>query len=77
MAEWFDRTFGAAVGEVQNAIADIRHELLGGWFGRNFEPHPSRQQADLGWTRPAEEKGQASEPQAAAHEPERERGIDR
>ena len=76
MAEWFDRTFGAAVGEVQNAIADIRHELLGGWFGRNFEPHPSRQQTDLGWTLSDRSKA-AAEPQPAAHEPEREQGIDR
>ena len=34
--DWFERGFG-------NAIAEVRHELLGGWFGRSFEPHPLRQ----------------------------------
>lgn len=37
---WFSRNFGS----VGNVVADIRHELLGGWFGRNFEPHPMRHQ---------------------------------
>lgn len=40
MRDWFDRAFGAA----GNAVDEIRHELLGGWFGRNFEPHPMRRQ---------------------------------
>lgn len=31
--DWFTEAFG-------HAIADIRHELLAGWFGRGFEPHP-------------------------------------
>lgn len=39
MRDWFDRAFGAA----GNAVDEIRHELLGGWFGRNFEPHPTQQ----------------------------------
>jgi hypothetical protein len=31
-----------------SAIAEARHELLGGWFGRTFEPHPiHREPADL------------------------------
>lgn len=38
MSNWFTRGFG-------NAVAEARHELLGGWFGRNFEPHPVRQQS--------------------------------
>ena len=42
MSSWFSRNFGS----VSNVVADIRHELLGGWFGRNFEPHPMRQQPD-------------------------------
>ena len=37
MSRWFTEAFG-------NAVDEIRHELLGGWFGRNFEPHPARQQ---------------------------------
>jgi hypothetical protein len=36
MTDWFDRAFGA----VGDAVAEARHELLGGWFGRTFEPHP-------------------------------------
>ena len=73
MAEWFARAFDAVVGEARSAISDIRHELLGGWFGRNFEPHPMRKQGDLGWTRPYDEKGHEPESQ----KPEREHGIDR
>jgi len=31
-----------------SAVAEVRHELLGSYFGRNFEPHPTnRQPADL------------------------------
>lgn len=41
MSNWFARNFG----NPGNAVADIRHELMGGWFGRNFEPHPTRQQS--------------------------------
>ena len=36
MIDWFAQAFG-------EAVSDIRHELMGGWFGRHFEPHPSRQ----------------------------------
>lgn len=36
--EWFDRAFGAA----SDAVAEVRHELLGGWFGRHFQPHPGQ-----------------------------------
>jgi hypothetical protein len=82
MAEWFARAFGRAVDGivegVGQAVAEGRHELLGRWFDRNFEPHPTRQQPDLGWFLADREKGNAPEPQA--HEPakpEREHGIDR
>jgi hypothetical protein len=82
MLDWFFSAFGKAVDRVVegagHAIADMRHEALGGWFGRNFEPHPTRQKHDLGWTLPDREKGNAPEPQA--HEPakpDREHGIDR
>jgi len=33
---WFDRAFSAT----GQAVAEARHELLAGWFGRHFEPHP-------------------------------------
>lgn len=36
MSRWFDRAFATA----GQAVAEARHEILGGWFGRNFEPHP-------------------------------------
>jgi hypothetical protein len=39
MNNWFDRAF-STLGE---AIGEIRHEILGGWFGRTFEPHPMQQ----------------------------------
>ena len=60
MSRWFDETFG-------NAIAEVRHELLGGWFGRNFEPHPTRQAAA--------ERDQPSPGERDIHG--NERGIDR
>lgn len=41
MSSWFARNFG----NPGNAVADIRHELMGGWFGRNFEPHPTHQKS--------------------------------
>ena len=41
MSSWFDRAFSTA----GTAVAEARHELLSGWFGRHFEPHPTRQQA--------------------------------
>lgn len=40
MTDWFDRAFGT----LGNAVAEARHELLGGWFGRHFEPHPELRQ---------------------------------
>lgn len=39
MSSFFARTF-------RQAIAEGRHELLGGWFGRHFEPHPMQAHAD-------------------------------
>ena len=69
----FGRAVDGAVEGARSAFADIRHEVLGGWFGRNFEPHPTRQQPDLGWTLPREER--AHEPEQ--EQPDRERGIDR
>jgi hypothetical protein len=39
MPDWFDHAFRA----VADAFGEARHELLGGWFGRHFEPHPSHQ----------------------------------
>lgn len=40
MSRWFDRAFATA----GQAVAEARHEILGGWFGRNFEPHPMQKQ---------------------------------
>jgi len=40
MSKWFVSAFGTA----RTAVDETRHELLAGWFGRNFEPHPTRQQ---------------------------------
>ncbi len=82
MLEWFSQAFGKAIGavvsETLSARDDIRHAMMGGWFGRNFEPHPNRKESDLGWTLADRDKRDAAEPQA--HEPakpDRERGIDR
>jgi len=43
------KAFLEAFGEIGlSALGEIRHELLGAYFGRNFEPHPTnRQPADL------------------------------
>lgn len=41
MSKWFISAFGTA----RTAVDETRHELLAGWFGKNFEPHPTRQQA--------------------------------
>lgn len=41
MSSWFDRAFET----LGDAIGEARHELLGGWFGRTFEPHPSHSAA--------------------------------
>ncbi len=38
---WFDEAFGSLADGAADAMDSIRHELLGGWFGRTFEPHPS------------------------------------
>ena len=62
MSNWFSRNFGSP----GDAVADIRHELLGGWFGRNFEPHPTRKQAH--------DSDQEREPR---EQPAPEHGIDR
>jgi hypothetical protein len=43
MSSWFTRNFGSVGGPV----ADIRHELLAGWFGRNFEPRPTHEQGGI------------------------------
>lgn len=40
MSRWFDRAFATA----GQAVAEARHEILGGWFGRHFEPQPMQQQ---------------------------------
>ena len=61
MGDWFADAFGGAV-------ADVRHELLGGWFGRTFEPHPMHQHGP-------EERSPAGE--RDIHGNEREIGIDR
>lgn len=37
-SNWYARNFGP----VSNVVSDVRHVVLGGWFGRNFEPHPTR-----------------------------------
>jgi len=37
-SNWFERTFG-------DIVAEGRYQLLAAQFGRNFEPHPSRNQA--------------------------------
>ncbi|HEV7659322.1 MAG TPA: hypothetical protein VGO55_05705 [Allosphingosinicella sp.] len=37
---WFEEVFGT----LGDAVAEVRHELLGGWFGRTFEPHPMQRQ---------------------------------
>jgi hypothetical protein len=72
MAEWFNRNFDAGAAEARSAVDDIRHALLGGWFGRNFEPHPTRQQNDLGWTR---DDGRAASAEPLG--PERDHGLSR
>ncbi len=41
MSKWFVSAFGTA----RTLVDETRHELLAGWFTRNFEPHPTRQQA--------------------------------
>lgn len=58
MSNWFDRAF-ATMGE---AIGEARHELLGGWFGRTFEPHPSQSPGG------AEEMGQEHPAQGHGHD---------
>lgn len=40
MTDWFLSTFG-------DAVAEARHELLGGWFGRTFEAHPTAPRSAL------------------------------
>ena len=52
MRDWFEEIFATA----GQAVAEARHELLGGWFGRNFEPHPQQRDGQdrsaaeqLGW----------------------------
>ena len=53
MSSWFARNFGSVGG----AVADVRHELLAGWFGRNFEPRPTHGQGNIhGETREAPER---------------------
>lgn len=39
---WFERAFGGLATEIGDAVSQARHEWLGSWLGRNFEPHPSR-----------------------------------
>lgn len=74
MAKWFEQAFAATVDEARNAIADARAKLLDeAWFGRKTpEPHRS---TDLGWT--LSDRDKLQEPEPAAHQPEREQGIDR
>lgn len=43
MSSWFDRAFATA----GQAVAEARHEIMGGWFGRHFEPHPIQKQTQL------------------------------
>lgn len=43
MSSWFTRNFG----NVGGAVADVRHELLAGWFGRNFEPRPTHERGEV------------------------------
>ena len=60
MRDWFASAFGVA----GQAIAEARHELLGGWFGRNFEPHPMQHHGQSEGLSPAETLGWDRAPDA-------------
>lgn len=63
MSKWFISAFGTA----RTAVDETRHELLAGWFGKHFEPHPTRPQA------PSRDELQPGERDIHGNE----RGIDR
>ncbi len=37
---FFEEAFGIAA----EGLAEMRHSLQEGWFGRHFEPHPTQRQ---------------------------------
>lgn len=63
MSKWFISAFGTA----RTAVGEARHELLAGWFGRHFEPHPTQPHA------PARDQASPGERDIHGNE----RGIDR